>query len=269
MNNEPHILAVDTSTAVMAGAAFTNNNSMAIVQTEAERNHSIHIMTNIEKLIKDSQWTAQTVTHYVVGIGPGSYTGVRIAVTAAKTLAWINKKTIVAVSSLEGLAYSAVEDTQQEEARSKKIAIIPIMDARRGQVYTALFSLAPADSSTQHWQREHDDHITLMETWVDRLTSKLNSTDIDEVWVIGDTMLHEQAINRLVQQLSIPVQAWATKMNGTALAKVGQMYMNKQDNVYTDASLHLLAPNYAQLTEAEVKQNEKDKLEKIRKSNDE
>src|SRR5690606_34263549 len=163
--------------------AFSNNSSIATVQTEAERNHSIHIMTNIEKLIKDSHWTAQTVSHYVVGIGPGSYTGVRIAVTAAKTLAWVNKKAIVAVSSLEGLAYSAVEDTQQKVTSSKKIAIIPIMDARRGQVYTANFRLALGNSSTHQWQREHDDHITLMETWVDRLTSTLSDIDIDEVWV--------------------------------------------------------------------------------------
>jgi len=261
MNKDYNIIAIDTSTAVMAGAAYSQNTLLAALQTEAERNHSIHIMTNIEQLVNTSNWSVQDVSHYVVGIGPGSYTGVRIAVTAAKTLAWATQNKIVAVSSLEGLAYSAiVDDIKNNQQLEQTIAIVPIMDARRGQVYTALFNQAANEQ--ENWNRVHHDHITLMEAWVDRIAEQAKQGAYDAIWIVGDVQLHQEAIARLSDSMKIPVIALPTKMNGLALAKLGESYIAANQHIYAGDHIHQLAPNYAQLTEAEVKQNAKDKEER-------
>ena len=256
MNKPINIVALDTSTAVMAGATYRNGEVVATVQTEAERNHSIHIMTNIEKLIKESAWTVKDVTHYVVGIGPGSYTGVRIAVSAVKTLAWVSQQAIIAVSSLEGLAYSAREESDSSAIESKSIAIVPIMDARRGQVYSAIFE---QNGQTFSWHRHHADHITLMDSWVEHIAAQLADKQIDEVWVVGDVHLHVASIDKLATLTTIQVVRKPTTMNGAALAKLGAMYSERTEAIYSGPRVHQLAPNYAQLTEAEVKQNAKEK----------
>ena len=259
MEQSTTFLAIDTSTAVMAGAVMQDCHVPAVIQTEAERNHSVHIMTNIEAMLRDSGVKANNIDCYVVGIGPGSYTGVRIAVTAAKTLAWTFGKAIIKVSSLEALAFSALQDQQAPSTSYKKVLIAPIMDARRGQVYTASFSIDTEQE--QSWQRTTEDKIVLMADWVDELLHILlqEEAKYDELWIAGDVHLHQEAIIKLQEKASIPVCSTSTKMNGEALAKLGRLYVNRPESKLTEEDIYRLAPNYAQLTEAEVKQRAKER----------
>ncbi|HIW33374.1 MAG TPA: tRNA (adenosine(37)-N6)-threonylcarbamoyltransferase complex dimerization subunit type 1 TsaB [Candidatus Paenibacillus intestinavium] len=265
MTKQHTLLAIDTSTATMAGAILQQGKVIAEVQTEAERNHSLHIMTNIESMLKEASMSVRDITAFVTGIGPGSYTGVRIAVTAAKTLAWSTGKPVIGVSSLEALAYGAllqVEEQGQERLQHDKAVIIPLMDARRGQVYTAAFQ---ADSAGK-WDRLHNDHIVLMNDWCQLLQEQLlhyAQEDVTELWFVGDAQLHEEAIERLTiiaNQQSLTVRSLSTAMYGEAIAQLGAAKLLEM----TEAELtvvHDLVPNYAQLTEAEVKQNAKEREE--------
>lgn len=261
MSKQHTLLAIDTSTATMAGAILQQDQLLVEVQTEAERNHSIHIMTNIESMLKEAELSVQHITAFVTGIGPGSYTGVRIAVTAAKTLAWSTGKPVIGVSSLEGLAYGALLHEQEHLDQGSAI-IIPIMDARRGQVYTAAFQA----SGTDKWERQHNDHIQLMSNWCQSLQEQLEryvQDGVKELWFAGDVQLHEEAIEQMkviASGLSITVRSLTSAMQGLAIAKLGQAKLGtmSEDEL---AAVHDLVPNYAQLTEAEVKQNAKEKEE--------
>jgi tRNA threonylcarbamoyl adenosine modification protein YeaZ len=101
------IMALDTATASMAAAIVDGQEVLAEIQSLAERNHSVHIVANLKELLVRSRLEGQDLAAIAVGSGPGSYTGMRIAVAAAKTLAWIWKKPLVGVSSLEAIAYGA------------------------------------------------------------------------------------------------------------------------------------------------------------------
>ena len=101
------ILAFDTSTASMAAAIVQGNEVIVEIQSLAERNHSVHIITHIKQLLESSGIADKKLEAIAVGNGPGSYTGTPIAVAAAKTLAWVWNKPLVAVSSLEALGYGA------------------------------------------------------------------------------------------------------------------------------------------------------------------
>ncbi|MCR8657298.1 tRNA (adenosine(37)-N6)-threonylcarbamoyltransferase complex dimerization subunit type 1 TsaB [Paenibacillus endoradicis] len=255
------LLAIDTSTATMAGAILQQDQLLVKVQTEAERNHSIHIMTNIEHMLTEAKLSVHDVTAFITGIGPGSYTGVRIAVTAAKTLAWSSGKPVIGVSSLEGLAYGALLQ-EQEQLHQGSVVIIPLMDARRGQVYTAAFQA----SGTGKWERQHNDHIQLMNNWSQSIQEQLQSyaqNGITELWFVGDVNLHEEAIELVkvnANEQSITVRSLTSVMQGLAIAKLGEAKLStmSEDEL---AEVHDLVPNYAQLTEAEVKQNAKEKEE--------
>ena len=99
--NEEHmqrlnLLGIDTSTAAMTAALLTAEGTLASIRSDAERNHSIKLVPAVDELLNAHGWTEATLDGIAVGIGPGSYTGVRIAVTAAKTMAWAWDKPIIA-----------------------------------------------------------------------------------------------------------------------------------------------------------------------------
>ncbi|MEK4251548.1 tRNA (adenosine(37)-N6)-threonylcarbamoyltransferase complex dimerization subunit type 1 TsaB [Paenibacillus sp. FSL W7-1287] len=260
MNKQSTVMAIDTSTATMAGAVLSGQQLLAQVQTEAERNHSIHIMTNIEAMLKEGGLKLTELDGIVTGIGPGSYTGVRIAVTAAKTLAWTTAKPLIGISSLAALAISGV----MAEPKRGSALIIPIMDARRGQVYTAAFLVDDKENSSG--QRLHKDHIVMMEQWCTDWSLKLDelkSQGIETVLIVGDVDKHEESIVTFQASAAthgIQVVSSSQPMNGRALAELGRGEWLAEERTFMKEA-HELVPNYAQLTEAEVKQNAKEQGE--------
>jgi len=250
------ILALDTSTAAIALALVRNGDVMGSVQALAERNHSVLTVTKVKELLDSCGVHADELDAIAVGRGPGSYTGMRIAVTIGKTLAWTWKKPLVGVSSLEALAYGA----QQSGEITASNWYIPIMDARRGQVYTALFAAEPDGS----WSRLAQDGIRLMHDWVDQIAElyhakqeqqpALKSSQLPiRLWIVGDLTLHEAEGQRLNELLNGNVELRSTVMEGAAVAELGtaRRLRGEQDDV------HSFVPNYTQLAEAEVKLLEK------------
>lgn len=118
--NQPQmrLLALDTATAVMAAAVVEAPSQQLIEEKNiyGERNHSVHVLTGLQELMLETGTAREQIAGIAVGIGPGSYTGVRIAVTAAKTLAWAWKVPVVGVSTLQALAWGGWNRAQAGEA---------------------------------------------------------------------------------------------------------------------------------------------------------
>ncbi|MBW7462009.1 tRNA (adenosine(37)-N6)-threonylcarbamoyltransferase complex dimerization subunit type 1 TsaB, partial [Paenibacillus sepulcri] len=128
--------------ASLAAALTRGGEILASVQSLAERNHSLATVSQLKALLDETGIKADELDGIAIGRGPGSYTGMRIAVSVGKTLAWVWNKPLVGISSLEALAYGAwhtriADDNSPPLNRPEWF--IPIMDARRGQVYTSAF----------------------------------------------------------------------------------------------------------------------------------
>ena len=80
---QQRLLAFDTSTSSLAVAVMENGKLLAEQNIHAERNHSAYLVTAIEKVLEGAGITKQELDGIAVGVGPGSYTGIRIAVTTA------------------------------------------------------------------------------------------------------------------------------------------------------------------------------------------
>ncbi|WP_407944592.1 tRNA (adenosine(37)-N6)-threonylcarbamoyltransferase complex dimerization subunit type 1 TsaB [Paenibacillus rubinfantis] len=98
------LLALDTATSSLAVAVTEGGRVLAERNIHAERNHSAYLVTAIGDCLKAAGLAKQDLDGIAVGIGPGSYTGIRIAVTTAKTLAWSLRLPVYGVSSLAALA---------------------------------------------------------------------------------------------------------------------------------------------------------------------
>ena len=124
------ILAVDSSALVASAALCEDERLLAEYTLNNKNTHSETLLPMIESLLSFFSLEVGDVDIFAVSSGPGSFTGVRIGAATVKGLAFASKKPCVGVSTLEALAYNL---------RFYKGLICPVMNARRSQVYTALF----------------------------------------------------------------------------------------------------------------------------------
>lgn len=124
-----NILAFDTSSKALAVALLRDDNLLAETRITIKKNHSVSLMPTVDFLMRSVDMKPTDLDRVVVAEGPGSYTGLRVAVATAKTLAFALKIDLVGVSSLAALALAV-----QTEG-----ILVPIMDARRNNVYVGFY----------------------------------------------------------------------------------------------------------------------------------
>ncbi|WP_338981405.1 tRNA (adenosine(37)-N6)-threonylcarbamoyltransferase complex dimerization subunit type 1 TsaB [Fusobacterium nucleatum] len=121
------ILGIDTSTKICTCSIFDSENGViAETSLSVKKNHSNIVMPIIDNLFKISDLTINDIDKIAVAIGPGSFTGVRIALGIAKGLAMALNKPLIAINELDIL--EAIASGNENE-------IIPLIDARKERVY--------------------------------------------------------------------------------------------------------------------------------------
>lgn len=261
INNGPRkrLLALDTSTAVLGVAVTEDGKVLHEINASGERNHSVHLLPIIEEVMQASDTVPGMLGGIAVGVGPGSYTGTRIAVTAAKTLAWAWKVPVKGISSLHALAWGGLNAALAERAEevpgsaAEKCGpgpdwIIPLLDARRGQAYTALFAADGENAPRRH----ESDAIRLMADWVQALEERLNLAAAEGrkprvLWFVGETALHgsDATLHTLKEKACVQVVPYDLEGRWAAFLGEAGLFAGGDD-------IHGLIPNYTQLSEAEA-----------------
>ena len=124
------ILALETSAKSVSCAVTEDGSVLASAYQCTGLTHSRTLMPMVEDLLKNAELTLADIDRIAVAAGPGSFTGLRIGIAAVKGLAWAADKPCCAVSTLEAMA---------QNVRHTDGLIIGAMDARRSQIYNALF----------------------------------------------------------------------------------------------------------------------------------
>ena len=125
------ILSLDSSATVASVAICDDERLLAEYTVNNGNTHSETLLPMVETALKHYGITIDEIDLFAVSAGPGSFTGVRIGVATLKGLAFGRSKPCAAISTLEAIA---------ENAKAREGLICPVMNARRSQVYTALFS---------------------------------------------------------------------------------------------------------------------------------
>ena len=148
------ILGIDSSGLVASAAIADEKNIIAEFTVNNKQTHSQTLLPMIEKVVDMSGIELEQIDAIAIAAGPGSFTGLRIGSATAKGIGLALKKPIVSVPTLEGLAYRvSVFDG----------LICPIMDARRGQVYTGIYKADSDGLTCLSEQKAVDIHDILKE----------------------------------------------------------------------------------------------------------
>lgn len=255
------LLALDTSTGVLTVALAANGEIVAERDSQAERNHSIKLLPEIDDMLKEAGIAPADLNAVAVGVGPGSYTGVRIGVTVAKTFAWALGIPVIGVSGLEALALAGAWDLERE--RHLKHATrwhIPLLDARRRQAFCAVYASGP-----NGWHTVAEDGIRVVGDWLGPLgalieRSRERGEGPEEIVFGGETEGFRDSIQAWDEQGERLSRPLALIRPGQMRASVvAELAWRRIESGTPPEDPHRLAPNYTQLAEAEAKLLEKEK----------
>ncbi|WP_131971968.1 tRNA (adenosine(37)-N6)-threonylcarbamoyltransferase complex dimerization subunit type 1 TsaB [Exiguobacterium sp. s166] len=207
------IVAIDTSTKQLSVALSDGQQILAEASYVTSLNHATKLMPLLERMMQEVNWSPQDLTRIVIADGPGSYTGLRIGATTAKTLAYTLGIDLVPVSTLELMAASAGLTGR----------IVAIQDARRGTGFVGFYEEGQLIGEEQH---------TVVAEFVKTLPEDTKMT--------GDT---DKFVTEL-EPFTIVSPAFRSPRAGV-LALLGA--------TREPVEVHSFEPRYLRLTEAEAK----------------
>lgn len=225
-----NILAIDTSNLPLSIAVIDENKVLGELATNVEKNHSIRLMPLLKTLLNEVQISPQELDLIAVARGPGSYTGVRIGVTTAKSMAWALKKPLIGVSSLMGLAH---------QIPFFDGLIIPLFDARRERVYTGGYA----------WkQGELVEVIPEQILHIADLANKIKELERKALFVGDDVSKHRASFIDLIGERAEFLPNVYHLPRAAHIAQIGlRLYQQgKEENLG-------FAPSYLQVAEAEAR----------------
>ena len=130
----PHILAIEASANQLSIAVMVNAEVLASRQHLAAHGHAVSIIPLSIETVKDAGMTFDAMTHVAAGCGPGSFTGIRVALAAAKGFCMAHQATGVGVSGMQALARAATH-----VAPDLITPCLVLADTRRGPLYAQIF----------------------------------------------------------------------------------------------------------------------------------
>jgi len=230
------ILAVDTSSRTGSVAVLNDEVVMGVVSTSSDENFSSRIFRQIEFLLRELCIRLEQFDLFAVATGPGSFTGLRVGLTAAKGWAEVYGKPIAAVGTLEAIAV-------QSHHRTRHVAAI--LDARRGHVYGALYQRPPVPPGTG-LVRDGDEYVMKPAEFLQQIFAQAADS---EVTIATST---PQVISAALEELGEKKKHFIVEQVSIILAPVvGQLgFRYAQRGELTD-SLTLTA-NYIRPSDAEL-----------------
>ena len=131
----PLILNIDTATEIATFCISKNESIIHFVVNDKQKEHSSFLQPAIKQLLKKSNVSIRQLDAVSVTAGPGSYTGLRVGMASAKGLCYALQIPLIALNTLEVMALSVIEKTNEPEL----YVYCPMIDARRMEVFTAMF----------------------------------------------------------------------------------------------------------------------------------
>ncbi len=229
------ILALDTTTPTASAAIWTDG-ELTGVYTIRTTTHSTTVLPMVESLLATLSLSISDMDMLAVSAGPGSFTGVRIGVATLKGLAFSQQIPCVGVSSLEALARNLA---------GYRGILCPVINARRGHVYTALFE---ADGIHPPKRLTEDDLVSVAD-----LAEKLQ-TLAQPIFAAGDG--YDMLKKALPEGDLVPVPLFLRAPHAFGTADVAaQVYQEAEDkSIFTEAAL---VPLYLRKSQAEREREER------------
>ncbi|NOX97985.1 MAG: tRNA (adenosine(37)-N6)-threonylcarbamoyltransferase complex dimerization subunit type 1 TsaB [Nitrospirae bacterium] len=231
------ILGIETSTRTGSVALVQGEGVIAEYTLNSKETHTARLMPMIDHILKDAHLTIRQMDAVAVSLGPGSFTGLRIGIATAKGLCLALRKPLIGISTLDALAHNIGHTSQ---------LICPLLDARKGEVYTAIYRYR-LPGKKQRLEKLSKDMVLSL----DKLLSKINASTV----FLGDVFDSYRDLigKRLGKKASFAPPA----LNFPRAANVAVLGLEKLQSGEEEPGLSEIEPLYVRRPEAEVQWEKK------------
>lgn len=237
------ILALDSSGLVASVALTEDDILIAEYDIQYKKTHSQTLLPMLEEIKQMIDLDMQTVDAVAVAAGPGSFTGLRIGSATVKGLALTLNIPVIEIPTLEGLAYNLY---------GTDILICPIMDARRGQVYTGIYEFK---RSLDFLAQGYELHVLEDQcaVGIEEIADKLNVLGREVIFLGDGVSVFEEKLSQIMKIPYCFAPAHMNRQRAASIATLGRVYYDKGKIV--EAKDH--APIYLRLSQAERERKER------------
>ncbi|MBD5470794.1 MAG: tRNA (adenosine(37)-N6)-threonylcarbamoyltransferase complex dimerization subunit type 1 TsaB [Lachnospiraceae bacterium] len=232
------ILALDSSGLVASAAIVENDVTVAEYTINHKKTHSQTLLPMLDEIKQMTELELSTIDAIAIACGPGSFTGLRIGSATAKGLGLALDIPIIPVPTVDSLAYNLYG--------SQKL-ICPLMDARRNQVYTGLYTFKGEELVTLVAQCAVD---------ISEIIDKINETGKEVIFLGDGVSVYEEKIKELTQVGFYLAPACCNRQRAACVASLGE----KLYRLGTVQSAAEHAPDYLRLSQAERERMERKTL---------
>lgn len=235
------VLAIDSSGLTAAVAVVEDTYTVSEYTVNYKKTHSQTLLPMIDEVVKMAEIDLSTIDAIAIAGGPGSFTGLRIGSATAKGLGLALGKPLIHVPTVDGLAYNlyGCEDL-----------ICPIMDARRNQVYTGIytFSRKAGETEGRHYAESVFQVLKMqMAVSIDELAERLNRYRRPVIFLGDGVPVYEKILQ---EKLKVPYSFAPPHMNRQRAAAIGALGIRYfKTGRFETAEEH--RPDYLRVSQAE------------------
>ncbi len=229
------ILALDSSGLVASAAIVAEDVTIAEYTVNHKKTHSQTLLPMLDEIRRMTELDLSTIDAIAIACGPGSFTGLRIGAATAKGLGLALNIPIIPVPTVDSLAYNLYG--------SEKI-ICPLMDARRNQVYTGLYTFKDGELVTIEPQCAVD---------IAQILDKINAVGKEAVFLGDGVCVYKERLEELTRVSFDIAPACCNRQRAACVASLGEILYRK--GTFESAAQH--APEYLRLSQAERERNQK------------
>jgi len=229
------ILGIDTTTKFLSIGVYDGTKTCEY-NLDAGTRHSALLMPTIKRILESLDWRVDDLDYFACGIGPGSFTGIRIGLAAVKGMNWATNNPVAGVSTLDILARNIT---------AKEALIMPAIDAKRSLIYTAIYKL-------KNKQYKRISSYLLISP--DEFLKKVKSGSV----VLGDAIgLYRDRFLNEVKGLTIPDKdCWYPKGHNIISAALEKIKEKKISNAFNLKPIYLY-PKECQIRVSTVPRGQK------------
>ena len=207
------ILALDSSGLVASVAIVEDDMLIAEYNTQYKKTHSQTLLPMLDEIRKMIDLDMTTIDAVALAAGPGSFTGLRIGSATAKGLGLALDIPLIEVPTLEGLAYNMYGTAQY---------VCPIMDARRGQVYTGIYEFVKENDTPGAFIMKTIEPQCAVA--IEEIVEKLNELGRGVIFLGDGVPVFEEKLAQLMQVEYSFAPAHMNRQRAAALAALGSIY---------------------------------------------
>ena len=254
MTHNPLVLAIETSSRIGSVAIAVGKNILAETTFSAPIRHSAEIFTAIGDILDRFSRKPDNIEQIHISAGPGSFTGLRIAVTLAKIMHLANAAKIIAVDTLDVIAANANDYIKKKNTTTASNSESPsshsesperiatILDAKRGQFFIAAYQRNTSNTQTTDsygtWKKIFPDSLMTAPQFL-----KQFAHDEQPIWLLGDGLLYYQDIFKADTVRFMDEKYWSPRASNVLLLGSEKALANKFEDPLTLTPNYLLRPD--------------------------